>query len=64
MASKGQDVDYNSEELLNRAQKCKREELDKVLKEIEVAIKKTKENDENLLRAKKAATSRMASRGK
>lgn len=64
MTSKSQDRDYNSKELLIRAQRCKGDEFEKVLKEIEDAIKESKRNDEELLRAKKAVTARMAARGK
>jgi hypothetical protein len=62
MTSKEDSKDYNSDELLRRAQRCKGEEFEEVLEEIEDAIEKSKGNDEKLLRAKKAITARMASR--
>lgn len=63
MSSKDtKDKDYNSEELLKRAHECKGEDFEELLKEIEVAIENSKENDEKLLRAKKAVTARMVAR--
>lgn len=53
---------YKSEDLLKKARECKGKDFKKLLKEIENAIKKSKENDENLLRAKKVITTRMSSR--
>lgn len=64
MSSKNQEKRYNSEELLKRAQKCKGEEFEGLLKEIEAAIEESEEHDEKLLRAKKAVTTRMVSRRK
>ncbi len=65
MTSKGYtENDYNSEELLKKARECKGEDFEELLKEIEVAIKKSEEKDEKLLRAKIAITARIASRGK
>lgn len=61
MTSKDQ-KGYNSEELLRRAHEYRDENFEELLKEIEDAIEKSKENDEKLLRAKKAVTARMASR--
>ena len=63
MTSKDQkEKGYDSEELLRRAHDYRGENFEELLKEIEDAIEKSKENDENLLRAKKAVTARMASR--
>jgi hypothetical protein len=64
MTSKDQkEKDYDSEELLRRAHEYKGENFGELLEEIEAAIEKSKENDEKLLRAKKAVTARIASRG-
>ncbi|HML04604.1 MAG TPA: hypothetical protein VK426_02420 [Methanobacterium sp.] len=63
MTSKDQkEKNYDSEELLKKAHEYRGENFEELLKEIEDAIEKSKENDENLLRAKKAVTARMASR--
>lgn len=64
MSSKNQTENkYNSKELLKRAHESKSEEFEELLKEIEEAIEKSEERDEKLLRAKKAVTAKMASRG-
>jgi hypothetical protein len=63
MTSKDQtEKSYDSEELLKRAHECKGEDFNELLKEIEDALRES-ENDEKLLRAKKAVTARIASRG-
>lgn len=53
---------YESKDLLKKARECKGENFSKLLKEIEEAIEKSKENDEKLLRAKKVITARITSR--
>jgi len=63
MTSKDQkEKGYDSDELLRRAHEYRDENFEVLLKEIEIAIEKSEENDEKLLRAKKAVTARMASR--
>lgn len=64
MTSKEDNKGYDSNELLKRAQRCKGEDFEELLKEIQAAIKESRGNDEKLLRAKKAVTARIAARGK
>ncbi len=51
----------NTKEILNKVSKCKQEELENLLKQIEVIIERSKENDTDLLMAKTIITSRLAS---
>ena len=53
---------YESGDLLKKARECKGKDFNKLLKEIENAIEKSENPDENLLRAKKIITVRMTSR--
>ena len=54
-------MNYDTGKLLKKAHECKGVDFNELLKEIEVALEKS-ENDEKLLRAKKAITARIASR--
>lgn len=56
-------MNHDANDLLRRAQQCKINDFEKLLKEIEAAIQESG-NDEKLLRAKKAITTKIASRGK
>jgi len=51
----------NTKEILTKVSKCKQEELENLLKQIEVIIERSKENDTDLLMAKTIITSRLAS---
>ncbi len=62
MTSKDQIERNESEELLRRARECKGGNFEKLLREIEEAIEKSDEHDEELLRAKKVITARISSR--
>lgn len=53
---------YGSKDLLKKARESRGKEFDKVLKEVEDAIEKSENPDENLLRAKKILTARISSR--
>lgn len=53
---------YESKDLLKKARESRGKDFDKVLKEIEEAIEKSENPDENLLRAKKILTARISSR--
>ncbi len=53
---------YESKDLLKKARESRGKDFDKVLKEVEDAIEKSENPDENLLRAKKILTARMSSR--
>ena len=53
---------YESKDLLKKARESRGKDFDKVLKEVEEAIEKSENPDENLLRAKKILTARMSSR--
>ncbi|MEN6553936.1 MAG: hypothetical protein ABFC34_13740 [Methanobacterium sp.] len=50
----------NSHKLLNKAYKCKPDDLEYLLKEIELSIKNSGYNDKVLLRAKTVVTSKLA----
>ena len=56
-----ENMNYEPRKVLKKAHECKSEDFNELLKEIEAAIEKS-ENDEKLLRAKKAITARIASR--
>ena len=51
----------NTKKILNQVSKCKNEELENLLKQIEIIIQKSKEDDIDLLMAKTIITSRLAS---
>ena len=51
----------NTKKILNQASKCKSEELENLLKQIEIIIEKSKDDDFDLLLAKTIITSRLAS---
>ena len=53
---------FGSKDLLKKARESRGKDFDKVLKEVEDAIEKSENPDENLLRAKKILTARMSSR--
>ncbi len=53
---------YESKDLLKKARESRGKDFDKVLKEVEDAIEKSENPDEDLLRAKKILTARMSSR--
>ncbi|WP_424354929.1 hypothetical protein [Methanobacterium sp. MBAC-LM] len=53
---------YGSKDLLKKARESRGKDFKKVLKEVEEAIEKSENPDENLLRAKKILTARMSSR--
>lgn len=53
---------YESKDLLKKARESRGRDFDKVLKEVEDAIEKSENPDEDLLRAKKILTARMSSR--
>lgn len=53
---------YRSKDLLKKARESRGKDFNKVLKEVEDAIEKSENPDENLLRAKKILTARMSSR--
>ncbi|OEC88326.1 MULTISPECIES: hypothetical protein [Methanobacterium] len=53
---------YRSKDLLKKARESRGKDFKKVLKEVEDAIEKSENPDENLLRAKKILTARMSSR--
>jgi hypothetical protein len=53
---------YRSKDLLKKARESRGKDFDKVLKEVEDAIEKSENPDEDLLRAKKVLTARMSSR--
>lgn len=57
MARINKDMTQN---LLNKAYKCKPGDLESLLKEIELAIKNSKHKDKVLLRAKTVVTSKLA----
>ena len=49
-----------TQNLLNKAYKCKPADLESLLKEIELAIKNSKHRDKVILRAKTVVTSKLA----
>ena len=51
----------NTKKILNKVSKCKHDELENLLKQIEIIIEKSKEDDIDLLMAKTIITSRLAS---
>lgn len=51
----------NTEELLKEVSKCKPDELENLLEQIETKIKKSESNNRDLLSAKTMITSRLAS---
>ncbi|HEX3012883.1 MAG TPA: hypothetical protein VHO92_01240 [Methanobacterium sp.] len=53
---------YESKDLLKKARESRGKDFDKVLKEVEDAIEKSENPDEDLLRAKKILTARISSR--
>jgi len=53
---------YGFKDLLKKARESRGKDFKKVLKEVEEAIEKSENPDENLLRAKKILTARMSSR--
>ena len=62
MSAQNTEYGYRSKDLLKKARKSRGKDFDKVLKEVEKAIEKSENPDENLLRAKKVLTARMSSR--
>lgn len=62
MTSQNTEEGYGSKDLLKKARESRGKSFDKVLKEVEDAIEKSENPDENLLRAKKILTARMSSR--
>lgn len=62
MKSKNQlENKVNIKKILEEACKCKPEELENLLKQVETIIQKSKNNDNDLLMAKTIITSRLAS---
>ena len=53
--------EISSEEILNQASKCKREDLRTLLDHVQAQIEKSEDKDRNLLIAKAMITSRLAS---
>ncbi len=51
----------DTKEILNKVSICKQEELENLLKQIEIIIEKSKEDDTDLKMAKTIITSRLAS---
>ena len=62
MTPQNTEEDYGSKDLLKKARESRGKDFDKVLREVEDAIEKSENPDENLLRAKKILTARMSSR--
>lgn len=62
MTPQNMEEGYGSKDLLKKARESRGKDFDKVLKEVEDAIEKSENPDEDLLRAKKILTARMSSR--
>lgn len=62
MTPQNMEEGYKSKDLLKRARRSRGKDFDKVLREVENAIEKSDNPDEDLLRAKKILTARMSSR--
>lgn len=62
MTPQNMEEGYGSKDLLKKARESRGKNFDKVLKEVEDAIEKSENPDEDLLRAKKILTARMSSR--
>ena len=58
---KSAENELNSKEILNQVNRCKPEELENLLNQIETKIEESKHEDRDLLFAKTMTTSRLAS---
>lgn len=62
MTPQNKEEGYGSKDILKKARESRGKDFDKILREVEDAIEKSENPNEDLLRAKKILTARMSSR--